>query len=989
MFTIPDFGRHGANIRRQTNGMTIVATHYVNEENRLEWEMYTVRNNYMEGPIVPFIYEFSFEAQQPVPITTPGPWAVVWQADPLPIFPIVNVDAIPNSPFIPLVEQLKYSIIADNLEAREMLLLFPNENDAVVDEDEPIFNYLVPIFDRFDDSRHLVGILSGVFRWGLVLSNILPQGAGGIIVVLDSGQCGSFYTWRLEGREAIFIGRNDSHDRRYDDYMYSAMFGSYENPQEVSDAGGCLYSINVFPSKALESLYKTQRPLIIAVCVAFVFTLLGVAFFSFDYFQNERNRKVLQRAAVTGAIVNSMFPSEFRSRLVLSKNATDEFGSRSKKETFFASNNQRIMKFLDGDEDAMNICAKPLADFFPAVTIMFADLVGFTAWCSVREPSQVFMLLETLYSNYDDIARKMRVFKVESVGDCYVAAAGLPDKRPDHAVVMVRFARACLKATSALMARLEVQLGPDTGDLTVRIGLHSGPITAGVLRGERARFQLFGDTMNVASRMESTGLPGCIHVSEETANLLFAANKGQRLQLRSDEVNVKGKGTMRTYFLEEKLYVVTRTRNNSSTADSEGSSGGECEDQVKEKRDRLVDWHVDLFSKLLNQILQQRENQGKKAHPNEIATRQDEAMRASEDVKCTELGATCLDEVQEIIVLPRFSRHAVKRHQDESIKLDDKVVRQLRDYILTISMMYRENAFHNFEHASHVTMSVSKLLARIVMPSDLIYEVDERSDEKKIQHLVASTLHDHTYGITSDPLTQFAVVFAALIHDVDHTGVPNIQLMKENPKLAYVFKNQSVAEQNSIVLAWDLLMNSNYVDLRSAIYATKSEQARFRQLLVQTVLATDIADKELKKLRNARWEKAFQVRSQGEDPITAINRKATIVIEHLIQASDVAHTMQHWHIYRKWNQNFFVECYQAFLDGRSEADPSLTWYEAELGFFDFYIIPLANKLKECGVFGVCSDEYLNYATRNRIEWEDRGREVVAEMMRMCQARVSM
>jgi len=111
-----------------------------------------------------------------------------------------------------------------------------------------------------------------------------------------------------------------------------------------------------------------------------------------------------------------------------------------------------------------------------------------------------------------------------------------------------------------------------------------------------------------------------------------------------------------------------------------------------------------------------------------------------------------------------------------------------------------------------------------------------------------------------------------------------------------------------------------------------------------------------------------------------VDRKATIVIEHLIQASNIAHTMQHWHVYRKWNERFFTEMYQAYIDGRAEKDPSTFWYEGEKGFFDFYIIPLAKKLKECGVFGISSDEYLNYAMNNRQEWEIRGQEVVAEMM---------
>jgi class 3 adenylate cyclase len=99
-------------------------------------------------------------------------------------------------------------------------------------------------------------------------------------------------------------------------------------------------------------------------------------------------------------------------------------------------------------------------------------------------------LLETIYHEFDLIAKNRRVFKVETVGDCYVAVAGLPDPRKDHAIVMARFARECLSTLSRLLRDLEKSLGPDTADLAMRVGLHSGPVTAGVLRGDRARFQL-------------------------------------------------------------------------------------------------------------------------------------------------------------------------------------------------------------------------------------------------------------------------------------------------------------------------------------------------------------------------------------------------------------------------------------------------------------------------------------------------------------------
>ena len=247
---------------------------------------------------------------------------------------------------------------------------------------------------------------------------------------------------------------------------------------------------------------------------------------------------------------------------------------------------------------------------------------------------------------------------------------------------------------------------------------------------------------------------------------------------------------------------------------------------------------------------------------------------------------------------------------------------------------------------------------------------------------VASSLHDHTYGITSDPLTQFAVVLSGLIHDVDHSGVSNFQLIKEGHKQAKLFKGKSVAEQNSIVLAWEKLMSPRFKDLRECIYQDTADLERFRQLITNTVLATDIFDKELTGKRKARWEAAFNKEKSGDENNgeEEVNRKATIVIEHLIQASDVAHTMQHWHIYQKWNERLFAEMTAAYKAGRMGNNPADGWYQGELGFFDNYVIPLAKKLKDCGVFGVSSDEYLNYALENRREWASKGEEAVARMI---------
>lgn len=365
-------------------------------------------------------------------------------------------------------------------------------------------------------------------------------------------------------------------------------------------------------------------------------------------------------------------------------------------------------------------------------SVMYADLAGFTAWSSVREPSQVFALLEAVYKTFDELANRRQVFKVETVGDCYVAVTGLPESRRDHAIAMARFARDCIVHMRVMTKQLEITLGPDTGDLHIRIGMHSGPVTAGVLRGARSRFQLFGDTVAMASRMERTGEKGRIHISQETAELLIGGGRGEWVKLREGKVAVN---EAHTYWLSLQPGRRSETSSVPSSNEFENSMASVHYSEPDEvpldsdmsaveahaknkatisqaKMNRLIEWNVDVLHRLLRQVVARRSAIG---IPPGVSLANERVER-----KILFSNGQVIDEVKEIIHLPRFNAQAARRQEDpDAIDIPQTVLNQLYDLVAVIADMYNQNPFHNFEHSSHVTMSVVKLLSRIVAPSDL------------------------------------------------------------------------------------------------------------------------------------------------------------------------------------------------------------------------------------------------------------------------------
>ena len=181
---------------------------------------------------------------------------------------------------------------------------------------------------------------------------------------------------------------------------------------------------------------------------------------------------------------------------------------------------------------------RPIADGFPRVSVLFADIVGFTKMSERVTPVELVDRLNRMFSSFDDLADKLKLEKIKTIGDAYMVAGGLHSHEYDHAQTIAEMALA--------MQRRALDFSREFGEsLSIRIGIHTGPVVAGVIGKRKFIYDVWGDTVNTASRMESHGEPGTVHVTDETRQLL----KEMYVLTPRGEIDVKGKGLMRTWFL--------------------------------------------------------------------------------------------------------------------------------------------------------------------------------------------------------------------------------------------------------------------------------------------------------------------------------------------------------------------------------------------------------------------------------------------------------
>ncbi|XP_043579101.1 soluble guanylate cyclase 88E isoform X1 [Bombus pyrosoma] len=206
---------------------------------------------------------------------------------------------------------------------------------------------------------------------------------------------------------------------------------------------------------------------------------------------------------------------------------------------------KQVADRLRNGESPIDTC-----EMFDSVSILFSDVVTFTEICSRITPMEVVSMLNAMYSLFDTLTERNRVYKVETIGDAYMVVSGAPVKENDHADRVCDMALDMVEAITDLKDR-------STGlHLQIRVGIHSGAVVAGIVGLKMPRYCLFGDSVNTASRMEATSQAMQIHISESTRELLSPSYKVKE----RGEIEVKGKGTMKTYWLEKREHRSSSTK---------------------------------------------------------------------------------------------------------------------------------------------------------------------------------------------------------------------------------------------------------------------------------------------------------------------------------------------------------------------------------------------------------------------------------------------
>lgn len=570
-------------------------------------------------------------------------------------------------------------------------------------------------------------------------------------------------------------------------------------------------------------------------------------------------------------------------------------------------NKKLLYKIMPPDAIKKLHRGQTVVEKYNIVTIFFSDIVGFTSMCGEMRPLQVMKMLNELYNQFDKLVEKHGVYKVETIGDAYMVVGGAPNRLPAPEAAE----RVALFALEA-MDFIKNFRTTDGDQVIIRAGIASGPAVAGVVGTSMPRYCFFGDTVNLASRMESNSLKLNIQCSDFTYRLLRdAPNYEFHMEKREELVHLKGKGETQTWWIRN----IFGKRSPNPIGDIESTS-------------HIVEQDSFVQTMALNQ--QAWDRTGGPDSTLVVATSDSGVM------------------VKRIASILEYRLAiAMNSTTKTDLSMNETISEEIHAYVHDICSMYNNVRFHGFEHASHVTISMNKIL-------DTLLSSKSKSEKNE--------------KIADNCVLHFILALACLIHDVKHTGKTNQMLVDTNHQLAQKFKF-SQAEQNSLEVGLKTLAKKKYSNFRKAIYPTIISRDLFVKTISWTVLSTDIASTDPRKSCIERFNELFspdgaeitktsdylpdtltlETNEHGiVSAVQEVSPRCRVAMEHLIQVADIAHIMQSFENFLKWNFRLYKELMACHEQGLLP-NVSNGWYQGQIDFLLNYAIPLAQRAERvCG-----------------------------------------
>lgn len=327
-----------------------------------------------------------------------------------------------------------------------------------------------------------------------------------------------------------------------DDYRGVSVLSAY-GPIQFGDHQWALIS-EIDEAEAFAPINALAKILIMSsLLIAGLMVALAV------YFSGKFTKPIISLADAAREI------GQGESNIQLDVTSNDEIGSLTNSFNNMVTNLDRQrrtieVKNLENTRLLLNILPEPIAerlksgeeqiaDMFPSVSVIFTDLVGFTKWSKDMPPMEVLSMLDDLFGSFDAVAKRLGVEKIKTIGDAYMAVCGLPIPNENHAKVMGQLAFGIIDCLEDFNRRNKTLL-------RMRTGIHCGAVVAGVIGTSKFTYDLWGETVNMASRMESTGIPNKIQISQA----FYEALDGEYEMTYRGEIEVKGAGIVNTYILD-------------------------------------------------------------------------------------------------------------------------------------------------------------------------------------------------------------------------------------------------------------------------------------------------------------------------------------------------------------------------------------------------------------------------------------------------------